>query len=115
MSNQKEEQRRSFAYGNARLSNDRVTREMVAKEASSYPQGDESFAAVLEEWAAFAEEIERLRVRVAELEAQHEEITRLVGAGTLQTLKSAQCARRAAADVLRDDIAATRLDLPDEE
>ncbi|HEY7230119.1 MAG TPA: hypothetical protein VH558_07095 [Pseudolabrys sp.] len=30
---QKEEQRRSFAYGNTRFENDRITREMVDREA----------------------------------------------------------------------------------
>jgi hypothetical protein len=32
---QKEEQRRSFAYGNASIENDRVTKEMVAREAEA--------------------------------------------------------------------------------
>jgi hypothetical protein len=32
---QKEEQRRSFAYGNATIENSRVTREMIAKEAEA--------------------------------------------------------------------------------
>jgi hypothetical protein len=30
---QKEEQRRSFAYGNANIENERVTREMIARAA----------------------------------------------------------------------------------
>lgn len=30
---QKEEQRRSFAYGNANIENERITKEMVAREA----------------------------------------------------------------------------------
>ncbi len=33
-SSQKEEQRQSFAYGNAAFENERVTREMVAEEAA---------------------------------------------------------------------------------
>lgn len=31
----KEEQRRSFAYGNAKIENDRVTKEMVGREAKA--------------------------------------------------------------------------------
>jgi hypothetical protein len=33
----KERQRRSFAYGNAKTENDRVTREMVDKAAEKHP------------------------------------------------------------------------------
>jgi hypothetical protein len=32
---QKEEQRRSFAYGNTKIENDRITREMVNEQAES--------------------------------------------------------------------------------
>lgn len=32
-----EEQRRSFAYGNARIENDRITREIIDKAADSFP------------------------------------------------------------------------------
>lgn len=34
----KERQRRSFAYGNAKTENDRVTREMVDKAADKHPR-----------------------------------------------------------------------------
>lgn len=34
----KERQRRSFAYGNAKTENDRVTRAMVDKAAEKHPQ-----------------------------------------------------------------------------
>ena len=34
----KERQRRSFAYGNAKTENDRVTREMVDKAAAKHPR-----------------------------------------------------------------------------
>jgi hypothetical protein len=34
-SEEKEEQRRSFAYGNTRIENSRITREMVDQEAES--------------------------------------------------------------------------------
>lgn len=36
---QKELQRRSFAYGNAKAENDRVTREMVDRAAAKHPKG----------------------------------------------------------------------------
>jgi len=36
---QAEEQRRSFAYGNAKAENDRVTREMVDRAAAKHPKG----------------------------------------------------------------------------
>jgi len=36
---QAESQRRSFAYGNAKAENDRVTREMVDRAASKHPKG----------------------------------------------------------------------------
>jgi len=35
---QKEQQRRSFAYGNAKTENDRVTREMVDEAARKHPR-----------------------------------------------------------------------------
>lgn len=34
-----EQQRRSFAYGNAKAENDRVTREMVDRAAAKHPKG----------------------------------------------------------------------------
>jgi hypothetical protein len=34
-----ERQRRSFAYGNAKAENDRVTREMVDRAAAKHPKG----------------------------------------------------------------------------
>jgi len=34
-----ETQRRSFAYGNAKAENDRVTREMVDRAAAKHPKG----------------------------------------------------------------------------
>lgn len=34
----KEAQRRSFAYGNAKIENDRVTREMIDRAASAKPR-----------------------------------------------------------------------------
>jgi hypothetical protein len=34
---EQEAQRRSFAYGNAKIENDRVTREMIDKAADSKP------------------------------------------------------------------------------
>jgi len=37
---QKEQQRRSFAYGNAGLENDLITREMVDKEAEKLAKTD---------------------------------------------------------------------------
>lgn len=36
---QAEAQRRSFAYGNAKAENDRVTREMVDRAADKHPKG----------------------------------------------------------------------------
>jgi|1185.fasta_scaffold1218726_2 hypothetical protein len=36
---QAELQRRSFAYGNAKAENDRVTREMVDRAAAKHPKG----------------------------------------------------------------------------
>ncbi|WP_420607260.1 hypothetical protein [Novosphingopyxis sp.] len=36
---QKEAQRRSFAYGNAKTENDRITREMVDDAAAKHPRG----------------------------------------------------------------------------
>ncbi|MEA3012364.1 MAG: hypothetical protein QOD42_909 [Sphingomonadales bacterium] len=36
---QAESQRRSFAYGNAKAENDRVTREMVDRAAAKHPKG----------------------------------------------------------------------------
>lgn len=36
---QAEVQRRSFAYGNAKAENDRVTREMVDRAAAKHPKG----------------------------------------------------------------------------
>jgi len=35
---QKEEQRQSFAYGNANIENERITREMVQREAEQLAQ-----------------------------------------------------------------------------
>ena len=34
---EQEEQRRSFAYGNARIENDKITREMIDQAADSLP------------------------------------------------------------------------------
>jgi hypothetical protein len=41
---EKEEQRRSFAYGNTKIENSRITREMVDREADALgkPQGESS-------------------------------------------------------------------------
>lgn len=39
-SEEKEEQRRSFAYGNTKIENDRITRELVDKEADRLKNGD---------------------------------------------------------------------------
>ncbi len=41
---EKEQQRRSFAYGNRKIENSRITREMVDREADALgsPQGDSS-------------------------------------------------------------------------
>lgn len=36
---EQEEQRRSFAYGNAHIENDRVTRAMVDEAADKHPRG----------------------------------------------------------------------------
>jgi hypothetical protein len=43
-SEQKEEQRRSFAYGNTKIENSRITREMVDREADALgkPQKESS-------------------------------------------------------------------------
>lgn len=38
---QREEQRRSFAYGNAGLENDRITREMVDEQAEKLKKNEE--------------------------------------------------------------------------
>ncbi len=38
---QREEQRRSFAYGNAGLENDRITREMVDEQAEKLKKSEE--------------------------------------------------------------------------
>ena len=42
---EKEEQRRSFAYGNTKIENPRITREMVDQEADALgqPKADSSF------------------------------------------------------------------------
>lgn len=37
--NDKEQQRRSFAYGNTKFENDRITREMVDKQAELLSKG----------------------------------------------------------------------------
>ena len=37
-----EEQRRSFAYGNTKIENDRITREMVNERAEALKRSDES-------------------------------------------------------------------------
>lgn len=37
--NDKEQQRRSFAYGNTKFENDRITREMVDKQADLLSKG----------------------------------------------------------------------------
>ena len=37
---EKEEQRRSFAYGNAKIENPRVTREIVDQEAEALKRGE---------------------------------------------------------------------------
>ena len=37
---QREAQRRSFAYGNSKIENDRITRETVNREAESLATGD---------------------------------------------------------------------------
>lgn len=39
-SEQKEEQRRSFAYGNTNIENSRITRETVDKEAEALKSGE---------------------------------------------------------------------------
>ena len=39
---QKEQQRRSFAYGNAAFENERVTREMVDEEAEALEKGEKA-------------------------------------------------------------------------
>ena len=36
----KEEQRRSFAYGNTKIENSRITRELIDKEANSLPKSE---------------------------------------------------------------------------
>jgi len=40
-SEEKEEQRRSFAYGNTKIENDRITRELVDQEAERLKSGEE--------------------------------------------------------------------------
>jgi hypothetical protein len=40
--NDKEQQRRSFAYGNTKFENDRITREMVDKQAEILSKGAKS-------------------------------------------------------------------------
>ncbi len=37
---EKEEQRRSFAYGNSKIENDRITRETIDREAESITKKD---------------------------------------------------------------------------
>ena len=39
---EKEEQRRSFAYGNSKIENDRITREMIDREAEALKAQDGS-------------------------------------------------------------------------
>ncbi|MEE8622771.1 MAG: hypothetical protein V3T27_02665 [Alphaproteobacteria bacterium] len=39
---QREEQRRSFAYGNSKIENDRITRETIDREAESMAAENES-------------------------------------------------------------------------
>ena len=40
-STESEEQRRSFAYGNTKIENDRITREMVNERAEALKRSDE--------------------------------------------------------------------------